>query len=215
MTEPQRARFMHAGTVPPIGWIYEIEHEGETFRFQSPMQIGLMQQLKRWYADKKLEWPGDPETRARIEHFICQRLPKGFCVGGPDEPAVPYLSVRMIKDATRLIVGRLFNRKDFFVEQAEAERRAAICANCPSNLHGICTSCPGNEFFDLFGWFVRAGKKTSVDAALDTCRVCKCLLRAKVWVQQSTLNELSQHTYPENCWLYGTPAHIPPKETEK
>jgi len=34
-------------------------------------------------------------------------------------------------------------------------------------------------------------------------------------VQQSTLNELSRHTYPENCWLHGTPAHIPAKETEK
>lgn len=209
MKEAPRARFMYPGSVPPIGWIYEVEHEGETFRFQSPMQHGLMTQLKQWYAAKKLEWPGEPEMRARIEHFICQRLPKGFCVGGPDEPVVPYLSVRMIRDVTRLIANRLFNRKDFFVDQKEAERRAKICANCNDNLHGICVSCAGSEFFDLFAWFVRAGKTTPYDSVLDTCRVCKCLARVKLWVQISTLAELSPHTYPPNCWIFGTPAHLP------
>ena len=221
MTEP-RARFISRNTTPPVGWIYEETLDGEKFTFQSPMQTGLMKQLKDWYAAKKLEWPGEPEMRARIEHFICQRLPKGFCHGGPDQPAVPYLSRSMIRDATRLIAGRLFNRKDFFVEQAEAERRAKICANCNQNLHGICTSCAGSEFFDIFGWFIRAGKKTPYDSALDTCAICKCLLRVKPWISMSTLSELSRHEYPEHCWLHGTPADLskpkdaaPPAEAEK
>lgn len=225
MTEPQRARFMYRGTVPPIGWVYEIEHEGETFRFQAPMQIGLMTQLKRWYADKKLEWPGEPEMRARIEHFICQRLPKGFCVGGPDQPAVPYLSVSKIRDGTRLLMGRLFRGKDFLVKQEEADRRAKICANCPEDLRGICSSCMSNEFFDIFGWMLRANRKTPYDSALEVCAVCGCLLTAKVHISNETLFALSKHKYPPNCWLAGTPADlttkvptpskVPTKETEK
>lgn len=210
MTEP-RARFISRNTTPPVGWIYEETLDGEKFIFQSPMQTGLMKQLKDWYAAKKLEWPGEPEMRARIEHFICQRLPKGFCHGGPDQPAVPYLSARMIRDGTRLLLQRLFRGKDFLVPQEEANRRAKICANCPQSLSGICTSCMGNEFFDIFGWFLRAGRKTPYDAGLGVCAICGCLLTAKVHVSSETLFELSRHTYTPNCWLYNTPAHLPKK----
>ena len=208
MTEP-RARFISRNTTPPVGWIYEETLDGEKFTFQSPMQTGLMKQLKDWYAAKKLEWPGEPEMRARIEHFICQRLPKGFCHGGPDEPVVPYLSVSKIRDGTRLLMGRLFRGKDFLVPQAEADRRAKICANCPENLRGVCSSCMSNEFFDIFGWLLRANRKTPYDAALEVCNTCGCLLTAKTHISNETLFELSKHTYPPNCWLYNTPAHIP------
>lgn len=213
----ERARFINSGTTPPIGWIYGVEHEGTKFDFQAPMKSGLMKQLRDWYRAKELEWPGDAEMSARIEHFICVRGPKGFCVGGPNNLPVPYLSVSMIRDGTRLLVRRLFNRVDFFVDQQEADRRAKICANCPKNLRGICVSCVGNEFFDIFGWFIRAGKKTPYDSILGTCSVCRCLLRAKAWVSMATLGELSKHTYPENCFLYGSPAHVPgpPAEDQK
>ena len=207
-----RARFAQRGTVPPVGWIYELVHEDVKYRFQSPMHLGLMQQLKQWHIAHKVDWPGDEEMQARVEHYICQRLPKGFCVGGPDRPVVPYLSRAMIRDGTRLLLGRIFSRKEFLVAPATAEKRAKICANCRSNMHGICTSCIGNEFFDIFGWFIRAGKKTPYDQALDVCVECGCLLRAKVWVSDATLFELSKHAYPENCWLFGTPACLPAKK---
>lgn len=205
----ERARFISHGTTPPVGWIYSIVHDGTRYQFQSPMKHGLMRQLRDWYRSKELEWPGDEEMSARIEHHICQYCPKGFCSGGPDRPRVPYLSMSGIRDGTRLILNRLFNRKDFMVPQEEAERRAVVCANCPNNLHGICTGCVGNEFMDIFGWFLRQGRKTQLDSVLDTCSVCGCLLKAKVHVSNETLFELSKHHYPPNCWLHGTPACLP------
>lgn len=211
-SEKPRARFISRSTTPPIGWVYEIEHEGSKFTFQSPMQLGLMTQIKKWYSSKGLEWPGDPEMRARIEHYICQRLPKGFCIGGPDEPAVPYLSVGMIRDGTKLLLRKLFSRQEFLVDQSVADRRAKICANCPQNLRNICTSCMGNEFFDIFGWFLRAGRKTPYDAAIEVCAVCGCILTAKVHVSDDTLFTLSKHAYPDNCWLARTPADITKRE---
>ena len=69
----------------------------------------------------------------------------------------------------------------------------------------------GNEFFDIFGWLLRANRKTPYDAALEVCAVCGCLLTAKVHISNDTLFELSKHTYPENCFMFGTPAHIPKK----
>ena len=211
---PKRAKFIMSGTTPPVGWVYEIVHEDVKYRFQSPMRHGLFLQLRQWYSAKGLEWPGDAEMTARVEHHICQLCPPGFCEGGPNRPAVPYLSVAMIRDGTKLLLRRLFARKEFMVPQEEANRRAKICANCQENLRGICTSCMGNEFVEVFGWFLRAGRKTPYDIALGVCSVCGCILAAKVHVAQSTLNELSKHTYPPNCFMYGTPAHVPEKKTE-
>lgn len=211
--ESARASFISKGTTPPIGWVYEIKHEGETFTFQAPMYLGLEKQLRAWHKSKELEWPGDSEMRARIEHYICQYLPKGFCKGGPDQPVVPFLSIRMIRDATRLIVDRLFRREEMMVPQEEANRRAKTCANCVKNVHGICVSCAGSELMGLFVWFLRQGRKTPYDQVLDVCTVCGCALRAKVHVALVTLEKLSKHTYPPNCFLYGTAAHVPAKDS--
>ena len=205
---PKRAKFIMSGTTPPVGWVYEIVHEDVKYRFQSPMRHGLFLQLRQWYSAKGLEWPGDAEMTARVEHHICQLCPPGFCEGGPNRPAVPYLSVAMIRDGTKLLLRRVFARKEFLVSPEEANRRALICANCQENLQGICVSCIGNEFFDIFGWFIRAGRKTPYDSVLGVCRVCGCISSAKIHVANSTLFELSKHEYPDQCWLARTPADL-------
>lgn len=202
-----RAIFISKGTTPPVGWVYEIEYEGESFTFQAPMRQGLMQQLFAWYRAKEMEWPGDTEMSARVEHYICQLCPKGFCRGGPNEPAVPFLSISSIRSATRLLYERMFKGDDIFVDQKETDRRAQICANCPKNLHGICTGCAGNQFQDMFQEIMRKGRKSQYDNALDTCAVCGCLLRVKVLIKQEVLDKLPKHTYPDNCWIAGTAAH--------
>lgn len=206
MTE-ERARFINGGSSPPVGWVYEIKHDGQTYVFQSAMRLGLMQQLRDWHASKGLAWPGDAEMKARVEDYICQLSPKGFCKGGPDQPRVPFLSVNSIRDMTRLILNRTFRGDAVLVPSEEAERRARICANCPQNLHGICTSCLGNEFQDVFRWLIARRRETKLDSVLDTCGVCGCLLRAKVHVSLDELAKMDKKTYPENCWLYNTESH--------
>ena len=204
-----RASFVQRGVTPPCGWIYEVEHDGEVFTFQAPMRTALFQELRSWYARKELEWPGDEEMTARVEEYICAKVPKGFCKGDKDREHNPVFSIRSIRAATQLFTAKLFKGEDFFVDQEEANRRALTCANCPQNLHGICTGCVGSEFQDILAQFVRAGRKTPYDQALDTCKVCGCLLRAKVHVSMEVLEKLPKHTFPSNCWLYNTPAHKP------
>jgi hypothetical protein len=200
-----RARFVNSGTTPPCGYVYETELAGVKFRFQAPMRVGMMKQLRDWHRDKGLEWPGDAEMSARLEEYICGLVPDGFCTGGPDHrPSVKFLSAGSIRAATRLIADRLFKGKSRLVAPEEAERRAKICANCPSNLHGICTSCAGNEFQDLFVWFLRQGRKTTYDSVLDTCATCGCLLRAKVHIGIEDMARLEKREYPENCWAHNT-----------
>lgn len=90
-----------------------------------------------------------------------------------------------------------------FVDQAEAERRAALCAGCP--LKGE-VDCRGNCIFTrlvntamkLFG-----GKATSRDADLADCLVCGCRQRVLVWIPLEHLHDPSLDgrwptEYP--CW---------------
>jgi hypothetical protein len=209
---PSATRFAHPSSVPPFGYVYEFEHKGRTLTFQAPMRLGLMGQLKEWHRTHGVEWPGDAAMWERVVAFICDRAPPGFCVG--TAPRVPFLSGPRLRDATRLLLNAL-GRKPM-VSRQEADRRARACANCTKNLHGICTSCAGNEFLDLFQGLLRRGASTPYDEHLDSCSVCGCLLKAKVHIPLDVLEKLQQHTYPSNCWLHGTVAHRPgDAETEK
>jgi len=204
-----RARFINPGTTPSIGWVYTILHEGVKYPFQAPMKTGLLLQLRKWYRDKQLDWPGDAEMVARIENYICQRLPKGFCKGGRDT-GLKILSSKKIRDATRGFAYKALRYPDkYLVPLDEATRRAQVCANCRHNLHGICTSCAGNEFMDLFSMYERAGRTTPYDSVLDTCESCGCLIKTKVHISMELLSLTTKHHYPENCWLHGTPACLP------
>lgn len=47
-------------------------------------------------------------------------------------------------------------------------------------------------------------KKTRYDYALNSCAVCKCVLKAKVHFPLETLDRETkklQSLYPEHCWL--------------
>lgn len=205
----ERARFIYRGTTPAIGWIYEIEHEGETFKFQAAMYAELVRQLRAWHLAKKVEWPGDAEMLARVEHYICMRSPKGFCKGGEGYVPARILSSKGIRDATRGFAYKAIRNPDLLVPMDEAERRAKTCANCKMNLHGICTSCAGNEFMDIFAMYERAGRTTPYDSVLDTCDACSCLLKVKVHISIDLLALTPKYRYPDNCWLSGTPADLP------
>ena len=212
--ERKRGKFRHPGRVPPIGYVYEIKYQDTSFSFQAPTRLGILQKIRAWYVSKDLTWPGDKEMESRLEDYICSVLPPGFCKDTSSK-GVPYLSVQKIRDATHLFVSRLTRGKAALVSPEVANNRARICANCPKNMHGICTSCAGNEFMDIFSWFVRNGRRTFVDQHLDTCSVCGCLLKAKVHVATEELEKLEPHTYPDNCWLRDTKCHVDATPAEK
>lgn len=202
-----RARFASRGTTPPIGYVFAIEHGGEVFRFQAPMRDGILKKLRAWHADKGLEWPGEAEMESRLEHYICQLIPAGFCKNMAPGAGVPFFSSARIREQTRLFANKAIRHPELRVPREEANRRARICAACPNNMHGICTSCAGNEFQDIFAMFKSAGCTTDYDQVLDTCTACGCLLKTKVHVSIDLLSKLEQHEYPGNCWLHGTAAH--------
>lgn len=69
------------------------------------------------------------------------------------------------------------------VDQAEANRRAAICAKCPNNVSFVsgCNHFCGelkDIVLDLIGV-----KTTPHDVNLHSCAICGCYAQASVWVE--------------------------------
>jgi hypothetical protein len=88
-----------------------------------------------------------------------------------------------------------------FVPQEEAERRAAICSTCPFN--GDVTGCWGCGGILTQVTKFLAGRTTQRDRALESCRVCGCVLRAKVHLPLDVIQDFETRTsldYPEWCW---------------
>jgi hypothetical protein len=107
------------------------------------------------------------------------------------------------------IYRELFSHGTQPVARAEAERRAAICADCPLNKRGGL-----REFFvesiakgitELYGVLRDLDLTTSRDKDLGTCTACSCPTRAKVHVP---LDIIERHMKPDvrakldpRCWI--------------
>lgn len=98
------------------------------------------------------------------------------------------------------------------VDQAEANRRAAICSKCPNNVSFVLP-CGGScgELNEIVKAIV-GGKSTPSDAQLRSCAICSCQLASSVWVELSVQwNVLSEERKSQfrtardqiGCWKVG------------
>lgn len=92
------------------------------------------------------------------------------------------------------------------VQQDVAEKRARICAGadtgkkCPNNQTiGSCWGCKGigKMLSSLIG-----ERSTTQTDQLETCSVCKCALRAKIWLPQDAV-KIEPDKVPSFCWMKG------------
>lgn len=88
------------------------------------------------------------------------------------------------------------------VEQAQAERRAAICVMCEFNRPpGDCPTCGSNTLQAAIKQVI-GGRQTSLDGRLGGCGMCGCGLKAKVHVAAEVLRgATSDIPYPAHCWM--------------
>jgi hypothetical protein len=88
------------------------------------------------------------------------------------------------------------------VSQKEAERRAAICAQCPMNADQIVDFCIGCSTRDLVAKIAgyMQSKHTSKDQKLKTCAKCGCALKLKVWMRTESMQD-SEIEWPSWCWM--------------
>lgn len=189
-------RFKYPNTIPPGGGFFYEVPETRT-QFEHPDLMAMLRLILAHYRANLLPPPGD--LRARVEDYMCARLPDDFCMGRGLR-AARAITVSQIRDFTRLMYRRARD-KDFFVDQAEATRRAGVCRDCPNNRHEICSTCTGLKEF-VAGLLVH--RKTSLDKYLGVCSSCGCVLSAKIHVNRDRLRELPSfkpEDYPGKCWL--------------
>lgn len=181
---------------PSGGWTYKVPHTGVTITAHSAYTMRMRVRAHLRANDIPIqddfdEWLDDDYCRqSGVGSPFCGRpVPKP-----PAGKVVPSLAMlnRFVETMIRVIKARRF------VPREEAERRAAICVNCPANTKlGWCRKCQ-----NLLGWAMRVMKGFQTEAKPDVCARCGCLLRVKVWIPNALLDkaEKAKVEYEPGCW---------------
>lgn len=125
---------------------------------------------------KQNKLPPIESLREVWENWICQEfgMEKNCCAVSAD---ISRTFDQYVSGAKALVRRALSS--DPFVSPGEAEVRSSICVDCNQNLANI-----GHRMSQMYSdnWMVHqiGNRATSQDSKLFTCKVCTCLLRAKV-----------------------------------
>ncbi len=176
------------------------------FRFKDPdsgfeMKEGTFYELTRTVSIHRRNNNFRPLSEAEIEDAVCQRLTPAaqaeYCAEGARIPTfVPWTDVfSFLRTASAWLLSGAKT-----VPQAEAERRASICAGCPYNrgLSGGCAAC-SNAVNSLRRELLH--KSTSVDAKLEACAICNCDNKTLAHIPIKTL-ETVPHDFSLASWCW-------------
>ena len=138
------------------------------------------------------------ELEREMNEFACERHPENCAEIDPDSER----KVSLWYQAKRFFTAAISAAKDGCVSQEEAERRAAICVNCPENGEQEVVTCAGcwTAKFVKDAAEALSTKHTSLDSQLRTCRKCQCSNLLKVHVKREAMEE-RQIDWPQNCWM--------------
>lgn len=177
-----------------MGWFYPVEQTKVVL-----MSIGwpsLVKETREHLRGNDLPVP--PDLNEQMMAWYCSTVGGEAC--GEPPPVAPHdlraLAERFLRTAKKFVFDG--GQK---VPQEEAERRAAICAACPKNIHAdwcsgcFLTSLTASAVGMVSGW------KTSQDDKLQSCQVCGCRLSLKVHTPLEAMRyrELDG-LWPEHCW---------------
>lgn len=164
---------------------------------------------------KQNKLPPLDEFRQVWENWICQEfgMETRCCPVGED---IKRNFEQYMKGAKAWI--RTIFKKEKWVSQEEANRRAAVCVNCNQNLINIGHRM--SQFYtDKFMRHQVGNRKTPSDNKLYTCKICTCILRSKVHYNSKevsdslTSTEIGRLSYepkdvstrrPVKCWQLQT-----------
>lgn len=207
------------------GWCYKVPETGQDFCGSSLSE--LMTNLAAHY--KAAGYPQPPNLARLVEDYICDRIPD-YCGGQPRAARADDLARQgwvaglkhtftnvlagtatigtVIKDN---VLSKLFGFTSPFVEQPQANSRAAVCTSgfngqpCPENVEVQgCTNC-NLETLHVAVRTVVGSRTTAHDARLKACRVCICDLRTKVHIRHALiwhhLSDAQREALPAHCWV--------------
>lgn len=183
---------------PPGGWVFRVMETGFTVQARSIVTLrnNVMAHLRANGIRKGKEWDFEDE--------LCKQNQIGdpFCIPAPAviPPGAEKLTVSHIERFVKTM-WRVVKSGFALVDAEEANRRAAICAQCPLNVDvGFCEGCRGvlKRVADTVG-----DRSTPLDNSLRNCAACGCVLRLKVWVPTKVLDQVEANDLPpytQECW---------------
>lgn len=195
--------FFNAAERPPIGgWHYYTDPKTQTGRIKKASPREVFEQIKRYRVNNST-FTSDEKLWEELWNYWCGREPERCGLNTPPVPdfephQITWQDVALFAGMAALAI----SSGQPLVDQAEAERRAAICAGCPMNQPlNDCPHCREaiNALAQKMG-----GLSTSRDGELKACSVCGCELKASVHVnleaQQRVLKPEMSARLPEWCW---------------
>jgi len=178
--------FKNTRVIPPGGrYPYEVPETGVLIEGYS--WLAFIGALRSHYAQNGLPVPEDLE--AKVQDYICRKIPSGFCYGGDDGvPRREILTLRDIKAKTLALASG--NPR---VTPGVATQRSIVCGNCQNNDRSVCPTCAG-----LVSWARRLVGKQGGPAEewLGVCTVDGTALAAKTHLSKIPDND----NYPASCW---------------
>lgn len=193
-------------TAPPGSWRYKVPETNQTF--SGPSEHSLITQLQAHYRANGYPVPTSDDLRPRIEAFICAAVPD-YCTGNEPARFVDGFSFHTVIQGTRTfavwLLKSLLKGSRQYVPQEQANTRAAICQICSFNEQPDgCSGCNSGTLKTVVQVIV-GSRSTPSDDSLKACRICNCLIKAKVHLPHSVLYDnmttKQKELLPGHCWL--------------
>lgn len=187
----------------PVGeWKFTVEQTGVTLK--SASAATLQRATLNHFRANDIPLP-QGSFKEWFEDAMCRQQGYGdpFCGDAPKKLPKQASSVtwRQLESFTKTMWGLVAGGLKL-VDQAEADRRAAICAACPLNQE-FGVGCQGCKTFLRRAAEALGSRVTGSDADLKDCLACGCVLKLKVWIPQDTLDKAEAGNTPEYdpaCW---------------
>lgn len=185
--------------VPRGGWSYLVPETGIQVRASSArtLKAAVRNHLA---ANHKAIGAGLDEI---IEDVACRNLDKWshWCsdakeLAPVDRQQSRWSSSEVLRFLKTVVEWGLKTRFSF-VEAAEAERRAAICASCPLNV--TVKGCLGCSGVSALVRSIRGKRATTFDSQLNVCNACGCELKVKTLLPLDVIDNTGVE-YPDHCW---------------
>lgn len=206
--------------IPPNGWqFYQPQTKWSmpnpvSVTFGQAVQLIIKHRIKNPAVTIKHQLATDvPSVEAELDSYTRARLkippsaspkisPRGQYLSHPAGAAV---GIKRAAQGTRVILDWLTSG-GAPVDQETANKRAAICVACPMNVKGSWyTVAPAEIIRETLSARSDLKLQTPNDDKLESCDVCKCLMRLKVWTPLHFIKDRTpadiMAEFPPNCWI--------------
>ena len=187
----------------PGGWHFlQKMPDGTEVKIESDQYKNLVPDVLNFRLHNRLPI-GDPPRE--VDEQICTRFPQqcqmGVDPGGYVRRPIPPGPPRFIDQIIMWAQSLLGNQGIAELEiQQEAERRAAICVQCPLNIDWkqSCPSCVSHA--ETLMTLIRKGRNVTQWRKLHACRALGQDNATAVWIKKELLQRGPTDHLPGHCW---------------